>query len=222
MNEPAIRMEEQIISMFQDRETQLCQGWILKKMEDGLLVYPLYYKFSQGNIPDNIRKCEVISSQSRMGCVFRIVEHTNYHLSSILTDSGYGIKNCGVVGEWNLTENTGNLHIPRKPQDNLLLKRRANGENIEYIVTDKDAVIGIKHQELLFLTDGNLQCVDIEDILRFGVADGITRILADIQGKKELPEEYGRSGFHRAYLYRCYQKEEKFSKGQEGENGFTG
>lgn len=89
--------------------------------------------------------------------MFRIVEHTNYHLSSILTDNGYGLKKGGVVGEWNMTE----------------------------------------------------------DILRFGVADGVTRILADIPGKEELPEQYERAGFRRAYLYRCYQKEEKSSKEQE-------
>ena len=98
----------------------------------------------------------------------RTEEHTNYHLSSILTDNGYGLKNCGVVGEWNMTEDT-----------------------------------------------GNLPCVGIEDILRFKVADGITRILADIPGKEKLPEQYERAGFHRAYFYRCYHKEEKFSKEQE-------
>ena len=98
VNEPAIRTEEQIISLFQDRETLVCSGWILKKMGGCLWVYPLYYKFSQGNIPDSIRKCEEISRRNRTDCVFRIAEHTNYHLSSILTDNGYGLKNCGVVG----------------------------------------------------------------------------------------------------------------------------
>ena len=48
MNEPAIRTEEQIISLFPDRETQVCRGWVLKRMEGQLLVYPLYYKFSEG------------------------------------------------------------------------------------------------------------------------------------------------------------------------------
>ena len=33
MNEPAQRCEEQIISLFQDRETLVCHGWILKKWE---------------------------------------------------------------------------------------------------------------------------------------------------------------------------------------------
>ena len=212
MNEPAQRCEEQIISLFQDRETFVYQGWILKKMGGCLLAYPLYYKYSQGNIPDNIRKCEKISRQSGLDCVFRIVEHTNYHLSSILTDNGYVLKKCGVVGEWNLTEDAGNIYAPRKTQDSLFLKN--GGENAEYVMADADTVIGIKRQELLFLPDGNLPDVDIEDILRFSVDNVVTRILADIPGKEELPEQYGRAGFHRAYLYRCYQKEDT-------ENGFT-
>ncbi len=215
MNEPAQRCEEQIISLFQDRETLVCQGWILKKMEGRLLVYPLYYKYSQGNIPDNIRKCEEISRRSGLDCVFRIVEHTNYHLSSILTDNGYLLKEWGVVGEWNLTKDAGNLYTPKEMQNSLFLKNGAGGENAEYVMADADTVIGIKRQEFLFLPDGNLPDAGIEDILRFSVDNGVTRILADIPGKEELPEQYGRAGFHRAYLYRCYQKEEKSSKEQE-------
>lgn len=61
MNESAIMMEEQIISLFPGMEILVCQGWILKKMERQLWVYPLYYKYSEGNIPDNIRRCEEIS-----------------------------------------------------------------------------------------------------------------------------------------------------------------
>ena len=178
------------------------------------MVYPLYYKYSQGNIPDNIRKCEEISHRSGLDCVFRIVEHTNYHLSSILTDNGYVLKECGVVGEWNITEDAGNLRVGGRMQDSLFLKNGAEGENAEYVMTDSDTVIGIKRQELLFLPDGNFLGVGIEDILLFSVDNGVTRILADIPGKEELPEQYGRAGFHRAYLYRCYQKEDT-------ENGFT-
>ena len=114
MNEPAIRTEEQIISLFPDRETQVCRGWVLKRMEGQLLVYPLYYKFSEGDIPENIRRCEEIGRQCGARCVFRIVEHTNYHLSSILTDNGYGLEKCGVVGEWNLTGDAGKLCMKRK------------------------------------------------------------------------------------------------------------
>ncbi len=212
VNEPAIRTEEQIISLFQDRETLVCSGWILKKMGGCLWVYPLYYKFSQGNIPDSIRKCEEISRRNRTDCVFRIAEHTNYHLSSILTDNGYGLKNCGVVGEWNTTEEAGNFCVEG---DSRYLKNVAGGEDTEYITAGSEKVIGIKQQRLLFLPDGNLLCAGIEDILRFGAADGVTRILADIPGKEELPEQYERAGFRRAYLYRCYHKEEKSSENQE-------
>ena len=196
MNEPAIRTEEQIISLFPDRETFVCQGWILKRMKGCLLVYPLYYKFSQGNIPDNIRKCEEISRQDRVGCVFRIVEHTNYYLSSVLTDSGYEVKGCGVVGEWNLAEDS----------NSRFLKSATDGENAGFVLAGSDKDIGIKRQRLLFLPDGNLSSGSIEDILRSGMADGITRILADIPGKEGMPEQYARAGFRRAYLYRCYQK----------------
>ena len=37
------------------------------------------------------------------------MEHTNYHLSSILTDNGYGLEKRGVVGECGLTGDAGEL-----------------------------------------------------------------------------------------------------------------
>ena len=214
MNEPAIRMEEQIISLFPDRETLICRGWVLKRMEGQLLVYPLYYKFSEGDIPENIRRCEEIGRQCGAGCMFRIVEHTNYHLSSILTDSGYGLEKCGVVGEWNLTTDTGGLCMKEKVQGGLFMKNGNGGT--EYVMTGETA-IGIKRQGLLFLPDGNLPDTGLEDILRFAAANGIVRILADIPRREELPEQYGRLGFRRAYLYRRYQKnKEAKSSGKEG------
>lgn len=76
-------------------------------------------------------------------------------------------------------------------------------------MSEADTVIGIKRQELLFLPDGNLpDNVDLDDILRFSMINGITKVLADIPAKEELPEQYKRAGFNRAYLYRCYQKQE--------------
>ncbi len=154
MNEPAIRTEEQIISLFPDRETLICRGWVLKRMEGQLLVYPLYYKFSEGDIPENIRRCEEISRQCGAGCVFRIVEHTNYHLSSILTDNGYGLEKCGVVDEWNLTGDAGKLCMEGR-------------ENAGRAVPEKR------------------------------------------ERRDGLPEQYGRRGFCRAYLYRRYQKNQE-------------
>ena len=182
-------------------------------MEGQLLVYPLYYKFSEGDIPENIRRCEEISRQCGAGCVFRIVEHINYHLSSILTDSGYGLEKCGVVGECDLTRNAGELCMEGKMQGELFLKSGNGGT--EYVMAGEMAV-GIKHQGLLFLPDGDLPDTGLEDILRFAAANGMVKILADIPGEEELPEQYGRLGFCRAYLYRHYQKnQEEKSSGKE-------
>ncbi len=201
------------LRLFPDRETLICRGWVLKRMEGQLLVYPLYYKFSEGDIPENIRRCEEISRQCGAGCVFRIVEHTNYHLSSILTDNGYGLEKCGVVGECDLTRNAGELCMEGKMQGELFLKSGNGGT--EYVMGGETA-IGIKRQGLLFLPDGNLPDTGLEDILRFSMTNGIVRILADIPGREELPEQYGRLGFRRAYLYRCYQKnQEEKSSGKE-------
>ncbi len=201
------------LRLFPDRETLICRGWVLKRMEGQLLVYPLYYKFSEGDIPENIRRCEEISRQCGAGCVFRIVEHTNYHLSSLLTDNGYGLEKCGVVGECDLTRNAGELCMEGKMQGELFLKSGNGGT--EYVMGGETA-IGIKRQGLLFLPDGNLPDTGLEDILRFSMTNGIVRILADIPGREELPEQYGRLGFRRAYLYRCYQKnQEEKSSGKE-------
>ena len=98
-------------------------------------------------------------------------------------------------------------------QGGLFLKNGNGGT--EYVVAG-EMVVGIKRQGLLFLPDGNLTDTGLEDILRFAAANGIVRILADIPGREELPEQYGRLGFRRAYLYRCYQKnQEEKSSGKE-------
>ena len=110
-----------------------------------------------------------------------------------------------MVGEWNLTGDAGELCVKGKMPDGLLLK---NGNGGTECVMEGEAVIGIKRQGLLFLPDGNLSDTGLEDILRFSVENGIIRVLADIPGKEELPEQYGRPGFRRAYLYRCYQRED--------------
>ena len=124
------------------------------------------------------------------------------------------MEKCGVVGEWNLTGNDGELCVNGKMPDGLFLKNGNGG--MEYVMAG-EKVIGIKRQGLLFLPDGNLPDISMVDILRFSMANGIVRILADIPGREELPEQYGRLGFRRAYLYRCYQKnqEEKSSRKEE-------
>ena len=194
MNEPAIRLEEQIISLFPDKETLICQGWILKKMEGYLYIYPLYYKSFVENISDNIHKCEEISRQCGLACVFRIVEHTNYHLSSILTDRGYEVKKYGVVGEWNLPDNADRLWREKKMEDKMFW--------------EKDRNIGIRKRELLLLQDRCLpDTPGPEAALHFALKNGITQILADISKQEVLPEQYEQAGFYRRYLYRCYQKQ---------------
>ncbi|MCM1121390.1 MAG: hypothetical protein NC416_02285 [Eubacterium sp.] len=217
MNELAQRCEEQIISLFPSMETFVCRGWILKKMERHFCVYPLYYKFSEGNIPDNIHRCEEISRQSGVKCVFRIVEHTNYHLSALLADRGYVLWRCGVVGELCLENDVNCIEQAEKEQNELSLGKRTDEGNVEYVMAEDDTVIGIKRQELLFLPDGNLQeNVDLEDILQFAGLHGMKKILVDIPQTEELPEQYRQAGFNRIYFYRCYQKREEKSAPKEG------
>lgn len=216
MNESAVRLEEQIISLFSEWETEICQGWILKKMGRYLLVYPLYGNCSQMNILDNIHKCEEISCQGSLNCMFRIVEYTNYYLSSVLADNGYRVEKCCVVGELYLLEKGSCLYESEMQKCRLFLKQGKGTETVEYVMAEHDITVGIKRQNLLFLPDGNLpDGTDLEEILQFGVENGITQILADIPGREELLEQYKRAGFSKAYLYRCYQKEEKSSKKQE-------
>ena len=42
MNEPAVKMEEQIINLFQEAETEVYEGWVLKTLGSRLIVFPLY------------------------------------------------------------------------------------------------------------------------------------------------------------------------------------
>lgn len=214
MNESAIRLEEQIISLLPSRETQLSQGWVLKQMDGQLLICPLYYGLSGENILNNIQMCEEISRQRKTDCVFRLVEHTNYYLSSILTNRGYRLKTCGIVCQWIITEKTSDLSAKRKQGSMSIQKNGAGEESAQYVMPKADTVLGIREQRLFFLPDGNRSGAVLEDILQFSLENGITQILADIPDKNEMPKDYRDMGFQRAYLYRCYQKEDM-------KNGFT-
>lgn len=232
MNESAVRLEEQIISLFPDRETLVCQGWILKKKGGQLFVHPLYCNLSQMNILDNIQKCEEISRQSSLDCTFRIIEHTNYHLSSVLTDNGYKVEKCCVVGRLYLMGTDRYLCDKKAQKCRLFLKETAGMGMVEYVMAESGTRVGIKRQSLLFLPDGNLSDgVGLGEILQFVVENGITQVLADFPGREKLPEQYMQAGFSEAYLYRCYQKQEENSSRNQGgkfrqksggmENGFT-
>ena len=145
--------------------------------------------------------------------MFRIVEYTNYYLSSVLVDNGYIVEKCCVVGELYLMETGSCLYESEMQKCRLFLKQGKGTETVECVMAEPDITIGIKRQNLLFLSDGNLpDGIDLEEILQFGVENGITQILADIPGREELPEQYKRAGFSKAYLYRCYQQEEKSSR----------
>lgn len=62
MNEPAVRLEEQIISLFSNLETELYQGWVLKQTSRKTVVYPLYgASLSRQDIIDRIKMCKEIS-----------------------------------------------------------------------------------------------------------------------------------------------------------------
>lgn len=74
MNEPAVRLEEQTISLFPAFETEVYRGWILKQISNQTIVYPLYGSSDQ-DIIECIQACEEISHQKSLDCQFRIVIH---------------------------------------------------------------------------------------------------------------------------------------------------
>ena len=222
MNEPAIRLEEQIINLFPNFETEIYQGWVLKETPCHLVIYPLYGS-SDKDIVERIKVCEEVSRQKSLSCEFRIVEHTNYHLASRLEECGYDIKNCCIVAERYMNE--GDFSINRNSYEEsgkskVSLSKMAETDIIENIVAEGNTVIGIKRQELLYLPNGKLPCsVDMDDIFQLAVKNQVSRILADISENGELLAYYEKAGFHKAYLYRCYQKENIIK--EDIINGFT-
>ena len=103
MNEPAVKLEEQIINLFSNTQTEIYDGWILKKFADRLLVLPLYNN-SPDCVEERIRACEQISRKKETGCVFRVVENTNFYLNSRLENQNYTMQNSSVIGELTLTD----------------------------------------------------------------------------------------------------------------------
>lgn len=217
MNEPAVRLEEQIISLFSSLETEIYQGWVLKETSSHIVIYPLYGS-PNNDIVERIRGCEEISRQKSLSCEFRIVEHTNYHLASRLEDCGYKIQNCCIVAEHDMNESdfAFNRNLCKeivKPK--VSLGRMAGMNTTENIVTNNGTTIGIKRQKLLYLPNGRLPCdVEIDDIFQFAVENQISKILVNISETEGLLAYYEKAGFHKAYYYRCYQKEDLL-------NGFT-
>lgn len=212
MNEPAVRLEEQIISLFSDLETEIYQGWVLKETSYHTVIYPLYGgSLNKQDIVDRIKECEEISHQKSLSCEFHIVEHTNYYLASLLEDNGYK-RHCHIVAEqyvneWTTTPNHNTSKEMRKTK--MILNKTAGANITEKIVTNNGSIVGIMRQELLYLPNGRLPCdVEIDDIFQFAVENQISRIIVNIPDDENLSAYYKESGFHKVYLYRCYQKED--------------
>lgn len=206
MNEPAVRLEEQIISLFPALETEVYQGWILKQTSHKIIIYPLYGgSLYKQDIVERIKKCEEISRQKSLSCEFRIVEHTNYYLASLLEDNGYR-RHCHFVmeryvNEWAATFN----HSASKE---MILNKTIGANITDEVVTNNGLMVGIRRQELLYLPNGKLPCeIEIDDIFQFAVGSQISRIVVNIPENENLLAHYQKLGFHKAYLYRCYQKE---------------
>lgn len=103
MNEPAVKLEEQIINLFSNTQTEIYDGWILKKFADRLLVLPLYNN-SPDCVEERIRACEQISRKKKTDCVFRVLENTNFYLNSRLENRHYTMQNSSIIGELTLTD----------------------------------------------------------------------------------------------------------------------
>lgn len=105
MNEPILKLEEQIINLYQDTETQVYEGWILKSSGRRLVVFPLYNVYPD-SVDEHIRGCERIGEEKAVKCMFRIAENTNFYLHSRLEKNNYMRQECFVVGELHITEET--------------------------------------------------------------------------------------------------------------------
>ncbi len=211
MNEPAVRLEEQIINLFSNLETELYQGWVLKQTSCKTVVYPLYgTSRSKQDIIDRIKMCEEISHQKSLSCEFRIVEYTNYYLASLLEDNGYK-RHCHIIAEQYVNEwfdTPGHYESKAGQKRKMVLNKMADTNIAEKVVTNNGSMIGIMRYELLYLLNGKLSCeVEIDDIFKFAAQNQVSRILVNIPDNEKLLASYRKSGFHKAYLYRYYQKE---------------
>lgn len=105
MNEPAVKMEEQIINLFQEVETEVYEGWVLKTLGSRLIVFPLYNVYPD-NMDERIRACERLGNEKSAECMFRIAENTNFYLHSRLEKNRYILRERTIVGDLSITEET--------------------------------------------------------------------------------------------------------------------
>ena len=105
MNEPAVKMAEQIINLFQEAETEVYEGWVLKTLGSRLIVFPLYNVYPD-NMDERIRACERLGNEKSAECMFRIAENTNFYLHSRLEKNRYILRERTIVGDLSITEET--------------------------------------------------------------------------------------------------------------------
>ncbi len=229
MNEAAVEIEEQIVSLFPEQETAVCGGWILKTYAKQLWVHPLY-RILDGDIDERIRICEKIGSYRATKYVFRIAENTNYYLRSRLTEEyNYYFKGYATVGELNLTDkilakitkDKQKMCIPEIP----VIQRKISDSGvgrIELAMSDEEIVQGIPDNkavgriwiDTLFLFDASLLSDSVLwNVLQFAVDNRIRKILINLAGCDSFPEMYGEYGFQKLYSCYCYEKQEENKDG---------
>lgn len=86
-----------------------------------------------------------------------------------------------MVSEWNLTTDTEELCLKGKMPERLFIKSGNSGS--EYVMAG-ETVTGVKCQGLLFLLDGNLSDIGLEDILRFAglISTAVIKKIRRIEG----------------------------------------
>jgi len=214
MSKEAIGLEEQIISLFPDLDTEVYKGCVLKQSGDLLMIYPLYCS-SDEYVLERMEHCERLGMQKGLSCCFHIVEHTNYHLSAVLTDKGCSQVLYGMVAELCLPQGEAPACFCRE-NVKCCARPSFHGKDIEDIIGTDGAVIGKMRREFLFVLNGGLLSdADLKELLIFSSKNTVQKILVNLPNHKSLPENYKVLGFQKAYLYRCYQRHGK------SKNGFT-
>lgn len=224
MKHTAVRLEEHLLNLFPDAETEIYEGWIMKKLGSRLYVCPLY-NTSFDHIDERIRHCEEISRRKNAHCIFRVIEQTNYYLNSRLEKCSYGIQNQATVATLPVTEelcsrlpvqdgagHSGSLELVPSPDgkhnETVVVSRVCkNAQSSDQELCHRKN-LGIKRGSLLFLFDGN-NCgpSELAEILHVCLPNQITMVIADFPGCKCVPELYLQYGFQPAYTYFYFQKE---------------
>lgn len=129
MNEPAVKMEEQIINLFQEAETEVYEGWVLKTLGSRLIVFPLYNVYPD-NMDERIRACERLGNEKSAECMFRIAENTNFYLHSRLEKNRYILRERSIVGDLSITGETAarfDMNSRREDRSDIIIESKTAG-----------------------------------------------------------------------------------------------